>query len=685
MADGKVTIDTSLDESGAIKGIKSLGGKLGGLAGSAFKGTAVAIGGVGAAIVGLGASAVKYNAEMEQYQTSFEVMTGSAEKATDVVNRLKQIGAATPFEFEDLAKATQTLMAFGFSADDAIDQFKVLGDISQGDSQKLDTFTQALGKMQSSGKVQLDTLNMMIDQGFNPLNIIAQKTGKSMSQLYDDVSKGKISVDQVKDAMITATSAGGQFYQSMDKQSQTLMGKISTLKDNFQQLTGAIFSGASSDSGSIIDLAIDWVNQLQTAFTQGGTNAMITAMGTIMAQMVTQGAAQAPQIINLAVSVIESFIAGIVNNSQQINTGAVQIITALVTGITDLMPQLLMMGFILMQDLTSGIIANIPALVPAIVQMMVFLINTIIQWAPMIWDAFKQIIGGIGNELSNAGGAMAPFGAILQFISNNLGALVTVIGSIVAAIIIYRGVTTAMTAAQWLLNAALNANPIGAVILIITSLIGAIIYLWNTNEAFRAIVIAGWNALKAAAEVVFNALVNFFTVKVPGALAIVAVKLAEFVQWWKDLPGNILKFIEGIPGKLLNVGKNIVDGLWNGIKNGWNGLISGVKGLVNLLPDAVKNVLGIHSPSRVFKWIGEMSAKGLGIGFEENNPVDSWTNSIVPAVGNLSNGVSGISNTNTSNYGLAGIGGMVADAIANSNLTVKIGNKEMGRVVRGYA
>lgn len=177
MSDGKVTIETDLDTSGIKSGlgkaesmIKGAGASIGkagsaiaGLGATAVKSSAVAIAGVSAAIAGLGANAIKYNASMEQYQTSFEVMTGSAEKSAELMARLKQIGAATPFEFTDLAKATQTLMAFGFTADEAVDQFQILGDISQGDANKLDTFSSALGKMQSSGKVTLESLNMMID------------------------------------------------------------------------------------------------------------------------------------------------------------------------------------------------------------------------------------------------------------------------------------------------------------------------------------------------------------------------------------------------------------------------------------------------------------------------------------------------------------------------------------------
>ena len=106
---------------------------------------------------------VEFNAMIESYTTSFEVMTGSAEKAEEIVSRLQKIGASTPFEFEDLASATQLLMNFGFSADDAIDSFSKLGDISQGNADKLNSIARAYGKMNSAQKVSLEDINMMID------------------------------------------------------------------------------------------------------------------------------------------------------------------------------------------------------------------------------------------------------------------------------------------------------------------------------------------------------------------------------------------------------------------------------------------------------------------------------------------------------------------------------------------
>jgi methyl-accepting chemotaxis protein len=80
---------------------------------------------------------INYNATIEQMQTSFEVMTGSAEKAAEVVDRLRVMGAETPFETKDLTSVTQLLMQYGFTADDALDKMRMLGDVAQGNTQAM--------------------------------------------------------------------------------------------------------------------------------------------------------------------------------------------------------------------------------------------------------------------------------------------------------------------------------------------------------------------------------------------------------------------------------------------------------------------------------------------------------------------------------------------------------------------
>lgn len=230
-------------------------------------------------------SGLDYNATMETYQTSFEVMTGSAEKAIEITEQLSTMGAETPFEMTDLADTTQLLMQFGFSAEGAIESLSMLGDISQGSADKMNSIARAYGKMSSSCKVSLEDINMMIDAGFNPLQEISDTTGESMASLYDRISKGAMSVDEITASMQRSTSAGGRYFKSMEKQSKTFAGQMSTLQDNFSQLIGNLTSGLSEKIATeILPVVNELLSALNDGFKTDGIQGMMDAVKVISPQ-----------------------------------------------------------------------------------------------------------------------------------------------------------------------------------------------------------------------------------------------------------------------------------------------------------------------------------------------------------------------------------------------------------------
>lgn len=218
------------------------------------------------------AAGIKYNAQIEDYTTSFEVMTGSADKAADTVENLKRLGAATPFELTDLAETTKLLMNYGFTADDAQNRLMMLGDISQGSADKMQRIATAYGQMSSAGKVSLEDVKQMIEAGFNPLQEISESTDESMASLYDRISKGTISVNEITASMQRATSEGGRYFQSMEKQSQTFNGQMSTLKDNVSQIMGSVSSDISTMmSGTLLPVANSALGTIVDKFNEGAT------------------------------------------------------------------------------------------------------------------------------------------------------------------------------------------------------------------------------------------------------------------------------------------------------------------------------------------------------------------------------------------------------------------------------
>ncbi len=249
------------------------------------KAVAVAATATTAAVVGMG---VKYNAEMEQYKAGFSTMLGSAEKANKTISDLKEFAKKTPFEMTDLANASTTLLAFGEDSKNLMDDLKILGDISLGNSEKFKSLALVFGQVQSQGKLMGQDLLQMINSGFNPLQVLADKTGKSMSALKDEMSQGKISFEMVAEAMRAATSEGGQFYNAMETQSKTLTGQFSTLKDNVTALLGEMTSALSEDlSEDVMPWLIEQVEALNKAWEDGrleeyikGTAVALSAFGT---------------------------------------------------------------------------------------------------------------------------------------------------------------------------------------------------------------------------------------------------------------------------------------------------------------------------------------------------------------------------------------------------------------------
>lgn len=233
----KLNIDKSQFEAGmnsAKKSVDLLSVALGSLASV----------GAGAMLLNIGKQALKASSDFEQANVQFGVMLGSAEKASKLVNELQNMANITPFETQDLLDASKTLLNFGTNLEEILPDLQMLGDISGGNRERMRSMTLAFSQMSSAGRLMGQDLLQMINAGFNPLQVISEKTGKSMAELKDEMGEGKISVEMVKQAFKDATSEGGRFYGMMEKQSETLEGRFSTLNDAYTLMIRSISDGA---------------------------------------------------------------------------------------------------------------------------------------------------------------------------------------------------------------------------------------------------------------------------------------------------------------------------------------------------------------------------------------------------------------------------------------------------------
>lgn len=547
--DGSLKFDTEIDESGFNGGISKLGG-------IAKRGTGVAAAAIGAVTAALGAgvvAGVKYNASIESYQTSFEVMTGSAEKAAEVIDKLKKVGAETPFELPELADTTQLLMNYGFSADEAMDKMMMLGDISQGSAEKMSRIATAYGQMSSAGKVSLEDVKQMIEAGFNPLQEISESTGESMASLYDRISKGTISVDEITASMQRATSEGGKYFQSMEKQSQTFSGLISTLKDNAQQLLGEVVKPISDGlTESLLPAAISAIEQLTQGFEENGVSGMIQAAGNIVNGLFTGIMENAPLLISTGMELLNQFLLGIATGIPALLAKGFEIVTQLILGILQNLPQLITQGAAVITNFVSGLLSSLPSVLQSGVQMILRLVDGIINNLPAIISAAAQ--------------------AIARFIAS------------------------------------------------IASNLPQIIATGN-----KIIVELAVGLVKAIPNLVS---------KIPQIIS--AIKDAFLSVDW------------------LSVGINIIKGIASGVAAAAGELVDAAVSAATNALNWVKDKLGIHSPSRVFRdQVGKNMALGIGVGFEDNIPykdMEKQANKMVSRIQGAALGVTMSASPTVSGY-----------------------------------
>lgn len=214
-------------------------------------------------------SGIEYNAQIEKYTTGFTNMLGSAEAAQQVMSQIQEDAAKTPFDVESLTKANQYLISAGENAGYARDTVMALGDAvsaTGGGNDELNRMSQNLQQIANTGKATAADIKQFAYAGIDVYGILADYTGKSTAE----VQKMTISYDLLTQALQAASEEGGRYYNSMDTQSQTMNGRVSTLKDNVSQLAGLLTGDLSSGIGVVIGNLNDLIVKAQEAYKTDG-------------------------------------------------------------------------------------------------------------------------------------------------------------------------------------------------------------------------------------------------------------------------------------------------------------------------------------------------------------------------------------------------------------------------------
>ena len=623
--DGEIIIELQLQQDDFEKRLNAIEHKTQSF-GSSIKRTVAALG-LGKIAKDFASAGISFNASIEQYQTSFEVMTGSAEKATQITQQLKQIAANTPFELPQLADTTQLLMNYGFTADDAMKKMQMLGDISQGSADKMTRIATAYGQMSSAGKVSLEDVKQMIEAGFNPLQEISKSTGESMASLYDRISDGSLSVDEITASMERSTSAGGKYFQSMDKQSQTLNGKISTLKDTFNEFAGKAMQGLSDVLSNTVIPALTGVlshsdeimavlNALLPVIVAVGSafaawkivnfiQDIPKMVGSVKTAILGVNAALAANPVGAVIAAISALVAVFLylwNTSEEFRQFWTDMWNGIVEWFSGIIESIVNFFTVTIPEAWETFKMNLQELCDSIVQwfqdawnsVIAFFTETIPAWIQSVIDWFNQLPYNIGYMVGQIIGHFIQWGIDLKnFVTEDIPAF---INSVV----------------EWF-----------------KSLPGKI-WEW-LKSAWEKVKTWGSNIYTSARDWVsktIDSVVDWFR-SLPGKIWTWLTNAVSKVRDWgsnlwntginaaKQLVDSVVQKAKELPGKMVDIGINLIKGLWEGIGSVKDWILDKISGFCDGIVDGMLDFFNIGSPSKLMRdMIGKWLPPGIAVGFE---------------------------------------------------------------------
>lgn len=230
----------------------------------------------------------KIGSDIEQATIAFKVMAGSAEEGRKVLESVRNFAATTPITFEGAQKSAKVLMQFGVASEDVSSSLEMLGDISAGDTERLQGLALAFGQVAAAGRLTGQETLQMINQGFNPLQQIAQDMAKEFGGLADDyfpnlkkqMEQGNIPFDLVRMSMESATSEGGRFGGMMEEMAKTTSGAFNKLLGMVQRLVAVLWERLSPVLVNVLESLTNmtsWVVQLTESWNGFGGELMIAA------------------------------------------------------------------------------------------------------------------------------------------------------------------------------------------------------------------------------------------------------------------------------------------------------------------------------------------------------------------------------------------------------------------------
>lgn len=232
---------------------------------SNFLGLNRAMIGYGTAAAALSAGLIsmsKQAALQEQTRISFDTMLGSAERAKKVIAELNEFSNVTPFENDQVLAAGKALLAFKFDADNILPTLRNIGNIASGTGKDFNELALIYGKARIAGTLYSDDLNQLMEAGIPVMDEFAKSLGVTESSVKNMASQGRLQFRHLEEAFGNLTSKGGMFFELMEKQSESFIGKSSTIAGKANLLAAQFGESLNKNLKPFQDGAIALLDEL---------------------------------------------------------------------------------------------------------------------------------------------------------------------------------------------------------------------------------------------------------------------------------------------------------------------------------------------------------------------------------------------------------------------------------------
>lgn len=589
---------------GRLDSFSLKGNSLGGFLKGSLRAGLIGAGAAAAAMAGsVAAAGVHFDAMKEQSQIAWTTLLGGAKQANTMINDLQVLAAKTPFSFESADKSAKLLKAMGFAAKDVIPDLTILGNATSavgGDQQALEGVATAIGQMQAKGKVSAEEMNQLAERGIPAWKLMADGMGISVQQLMKLSAQGKVMASQGVPAMLKSMSKA--YDGDMQRQSQSFNGLLSTVKDDFTQISGIlaqpIFDKMKQGLASVTGMMDNFVKSLRNNGIKETFANMFNfgdlgkggGMFDALIQSVQKGYATLKPIFtdigNFCNSVITNIKTFWDQNGQQIMQAFTNIFNAIAAYVNYIMP-MIKLTFQTVWDAIKTIFTLALNVIEGAFKIFAGVFTG--DWGK-VWEGIKQILGGVLNAIKSiitiawnyiSGTTKFIFSGIASVVGSIWNGIKSLIGSVVNGI-------KSLVVGAWDGIHSITSSIFHGVASIASSIWhGISSTVSSIAHGMLSGISSAWDSIKSATSSAFRAVVGFIK--------------------------NPLKAIN-----LFSIGKDIINGLVNGIKSMAGSVWNAVKSVAGGIQDKMKSMLGIHSPSTVMAKIGGFVTEGLANGITGN-------------------------------------------------------------------